>query len=121
MNIQQDRKTKGGDFDRVIRWLDDEDEGTRERAVTILCSSKQRGLEGAVVELLIEEAMATDKRPEHRRRILDVVQQIGEPLGVAAFFDLLSLLHDPNPSVREKAMAVMWALSPGGRAAASSR
>jgi hypothetical protein len=108
MKLRQEQETKGGNFDRMIQWLDGEDEVNRERAVTILCQLGQ-----PVVELLIQEAMATDKRPAHRLRILDIVQRIGEPLGVGGFLGILPLLQDPTPSIRQKVAEMLVALRPG--------
>jgi hypothetical protein len=65
-----------------------------------------------LLPLLVVEAACSGKHPNHRVRILDVIQQIGEPLGPSAFFDLMLLASHPVEKVREKAVEVLDALPP---------
>ena len=83
--------------------------GEDQKATSILLSIGQ-----PVVEYLIKEAIKPGKQPEHRVRLLDLVRQIGRPLGVDEFFGLQQLLQDDSPAVRQKAEETFLALSPGG-------
>ena len=68
-----------------------------------------------VVPMLVREACRSGKRPDHRIRILDVVQRIGEPLDAESFFDLTFLTGHRVPKVGRKAAEVFASLKPSGR------
>jgi hypothetical protein len=103
------KEPHNGSFDLVVGWLDERDQTKREVAASILL-----GVGKPVVEFLILEAAKPDKRSEHRVRLLDLVQQIGGPLGPAEFFKLQALLRDHAPTVRRKAEEVIMSMSPCG-------
>ena len=70
-----------GDLDLMIAWLGGTDEEKVEKATTILFRIGK-----PIVKYLVQAAMKSDRRPKHRVRLLDIVQQIGQPLGVDEFF-----------------------------------
>ena len=98
-----------GNLDLVIGWLDGQDKEKLEKAISIL-----RRLGKPVVAFLILAAAKPGKRSEHRVRILDLVQQIGGPLGMVEMCGLQSLLQHDDPNVRAKAERVIMSMSPGG-------
>ncbi len=109
MNEPTQTGPHSGDLDLMIAWLGGRDEEKVEKATTILLRIGQ-----PVVEYLVQAAMKSGRRPEHRVRILDLVQQLGQPLGVDEFFRLQQLLQDHSPAVRQKAEETLMALSAGG-------
>lgn len=96
-------------FEQLVAALGRKDPAMNEYAAEIF-----RRVGKPVVPLLVREAVCRGKQPDHRVRILDVIQRIGEPLDMA-FFDLTMLLRHRVPRVREKAAEVIAALSPAGR------
>jgi hypothetical protein len=109
MNESTQAGPHSGSLDLVIGWLGGKDEEKVEKATLILLDIGQR-----VVEFLLPVAMKSSLRAEHRVRLLDLIQQIGQPLGVDDFFNLQRLLRDDCPAIREKVEEVFMALSPGG-------
>jgi len=70
-----------------------------------------------VVPMLVREACCKGKQPEHRIRILDVVQRIGEPLDAESFFDLTFLTGHRVPKVGLKAAEVIATIRPSAKSA----
>ena len=101
-------------FARLIAALRRKDPHLNEYAAEMLCCVGQ-----PVVSLLVWESVIRGKQPDHRVRILDVIQRIGKPLD-EAFFALTMLLGHPVERVRQKAAKVIAALSPAGRSGAGS-
>lgn len=97
-------------FARLITALGRKDPRLNEMAAEILCRLGKQA-----VPMLVEEAIAKRKRPDHCVSILDVVQRIGEPLD-EEFFVVMLMLRYPVERVRMKAAEVIAALSPAGRA-----
>lgn len=93
-------------FSLMIEWLRTKDKEKNEAATAILCRLGQ-----PVVEFLVQEVVGPQKRPDHRVRILDVIQQIGTPLGPQEYFGITSLLAHRSVKVRVKAAEVLDALS----------
>jgi len=96
-------------FEQLVAALGRKDPAMNEYAAEIF-----RRVGKPVVPMLVREAVCRGKQPDHRVRILDVIQRIGEPLDMA-FFDLMMLLRHRVPKVRQKAAEVIAALSPAGR------
>jgi hypothetical protein len=71
--------------------------------------------------MLVNEACRQGKQPDHRIRILNVVQRIGEPLDADSFFDLMLLMQHRVPKVGLKAVEVIAALRPTGTAATTRK
>ena len=82
-------------FAQLITALGRKDPRLREYATEILCRLGKQA-----VPMLVEEAAARGRQPDHRVRILDVVQRIGEPLD-AEFFVVMLLLSHPVESPHE--------------------
>lgn len=101
--------TQQGSLDRMIDWLRTKDKRKNETAASILCRAGE-----PVVEFLALEAIKPGKRPDHRVRLLDVIQRIGGPLGPADHYRISSLLKHRAAKVRAKAAEVLEALSPDG-------
>ena len=82
-------------FARLIEALRRKNPRLNEFAAETLCHVGK-----PAVPLLAWEAAARGKQPDHRVRILDAIQRIGEPLD-EAFFDLTILLGHPVERVRQ--------------------
>ena len=102
------------DFERLIEALRRKDPELNAFASEVLYRAGNGG-----GPLLVREALGPGKHPDHRIRILDVIQRIGEPLG-GEFLNLVTLLNHPVTRVREKAAEVVTALGPGGRSGGGS-
>ncbi len=103
-------------FDELIDALRKKDARKNAFATAMLCRLGEIG----VVELLVQEANKPRRQPDHRVRILDVIQQIGTPLGPQEYFGITSLLAHRSVKVRVKAAEVLDALSPSGTPCLSS-
>jgi hypothetical protein len=98
-----------GRFDTLVRLLGSKDPQTRQEAAAML-----RQVGKPVAPPLVIEAIKPGKRPQHRIAILDVVQQIGGPLGPDDMFRLQDLLRHRDPAVCRKAEQVIMSMAPGG-------
>lgn len=96
-------------WDCVIEWLRTKNRRKNEAAESILCR-----LGKPVVEFLIREVLQPGKRPDHRVRLLNVIQRIGGPLGPEEYYGIRKLLAHEVTRISEKASEVLTALSPGG-------
>ena len=96
-------------FEKLVKWLSLKDPQKNRAAVTLLSRLGRPGM-----ELLVEEAAGPGKQPDHCVAILDVVVQIGEPLGPTEFFTLQSMLRQKVPRVAEKVAEIFATLSPAG-------
>lgn len=65
------------------------------------------GAGAAVVPMLVREAVARGKRPQHRIRLLDIIARIGAPLGVDDWMTLFSGTAMYTGPVREKIVEVI--------------
>ncbi len=83
-----------GRFDALVRLLGSKDPQTRQEAAAML---RQAGKPAAPP--LVNEAIKPGKRSHHRIAILDVVQQIGGPLGPDDMSRLQDLLRHRDPCV----------------------
>ena len=92
-----------------IKWLGGKHRAKSEAAATLLCR-----LGTPVGPLLIREATASGRRPQHRIAILDVLQRIGGPLGSDELYGLQYLIEHPDADVRQKAKQVIMAAGPCG-------
>ncbi len=101
-------------FQRLIEALRRKNPKLNASATEVFCEAGK-----VVVPLLVREALGPGKHPNHRIRILDVIQRIGEPLGVD-FLDFTRLLRHPVQRVCEKAGEVVAALRPGGQSGSGS-
>jgi len=101
--------TPQGGLDLMIEWLRTKDKRKNEAAVSILCRVGE-----PVIEFLALEAIKPGRRPNHRVRLLDVIQRIGRPLGPADHYHISSLLKHRVAKVRDKAAEVLGILSPDG-------
>jgi hypothetical protein len=100
----------GSDFvGDLLTWLGTHDEKKIRTATTLLCRAGK-----LAAEFLVAEVIRPGKRPEHMIHILDVVQQIGGPLGPEEMFGLQSLLGHRDRDVCKKAEQVIMSLSPSG-------
>ena len=97
-----------GRFDTLIRLLGQKDPQTRQEAAAMFCQVGKQA-----VPPLIREVLKPGKRSQHRVAILDVVQQIGGPLGFDEMSGLQLLLRNRALDVREKAERVIISLRPG--------
>jgi hypothetical protein len=109
MDGSKEVSSRPSKFDIMLGWLGTDNEIKLRAATKLLC-----GLGKPAAECLVGEALRPGKRPEHMIRILDVVQQIGGPLGPDEMFGLQSLLGHRNQDIREKAERVIMSLSPSG-------
>jgi hypothetical protein len=98
-----------GRFDILVLWLALKNPQKNQAAVAIL-----RHLGKPAVPLLIHEAIKPGKRAHHRIAILEVVRQIGGPVGLDEMLGLQSLLRHRNLGVRQKAERVIMSMSTGG-------
>ena len=98
-----------GRFDLLIKWLGLKDPQKKGEAVSLLCRAGR-----LATPLLVQEAIKSGKRSQHRIAILDVVQQIGGPLGMDELLNLQSLIQHRDPGVRQKAEQVIMAVGPCG-------
>ena len=101
-------------FQQLIEALRRKDPKLNASAAEVFCVAGK-----VVVPLLVREALGPGKHPNHRIRILDVIQRIGGPLGVD-FLDFIRLLRHPVQRVCEKAAEVVAALRPGGQSGSGS-
>jgi len=101
--------TPQGGLDLMIEWLRTKDKRKNEAAVSILCRVGE-----PVIEFLALEAVKPGRRPDHRVRLLDVIQRIGGPLSPADHYRISSLLKHRAAKVRDKAAEVLGLLSPDG-------
>ena len=109
MNESTQADPHSGSLDLMIAWLGDSDKEKVDKATSILLRLGQ-----PVVEYLVQAAVKRGRRPEHVCRIVDLVRQIGGPLGVDEMFAMQSLLRHRDPAVCEKAEQVIMAASPCG-------
>ena len=96
-------------FDTLVSWLCTGDPQQRNAATTIFCREGKLS-----AELLVQEAIRPGKRSQHLIAILDVVRQIGGPLGPSEMFGLQSLLRHRDLAVRQKAERLIMEASPCG-------
>jgi ABC-type thiamine transport system ATPase subunit len=64
-----------------------------------------------VVDLLVAEAVALRRHPNHRIRLLEVIEQIGQRLGPREYYRVASLQRYAS-RVRQKAAQVLATLNP---------
>ena len=76
MDASTPAATPQGGLDLMIEWLRTKDKLKNETASSILCRVGE-----PVVEFLALEVIKPGMRPDHRVRLLDVIQRIGGPLG----------------------------------------
>lgn len=81
-------------FDTLVKWLNSKDPQKRLVATTVLCRVGK-----PTAPLLVFEAIKPGKRSQHRIALLDVVQQIGGPLGPEQLFSLRDLPRHRDPAV----------------------
>jgi len=62
-----------------------------------------------IITPLATEAALPGKRPDHRIRILNVIQRIGGTLDPDAFYTVSSLMNNPVDRVARKAAEVILA------------
>lgn len=109
MDFEKELLPGENEFDFLVRWLSLDDRQKNQFAITVLC---RLGLRFAPP--LILAAIRDGKPPRHRIAILDVVQQIGGPLGLNELMNLQSLLRHRSLGVRSKAAQVIMAVGPCG-------
>lgn len=103
-------------YERLIEALRRKDRDLNAYASEILFRlGTEMGQNKQLVPMLVRDACRNGRRPDHRIRILDVVQRIGEPLDAESFFDLMFLASHRVPKLALKAVEVIVALSPSGR------
>jgi hypothetical protein len=86
-----------------------QDDPNRSTATEIL-----RRLGPEVVPQLVAEASAPKLQPDHRVRLLDVLQQIRSPLSAGDYYLIQRLGEHPVERVARKAREVLRALHPDG-------
>ncbi|MEI8371665.1 MAG: hypothetical protein WCJ35_02405 [Planctomycetota bacterium] len=96
-------------LDLVIEWLGSKIAKEKEAAISILCRVGQ-----PAVEYLISAAIEPSRPSQHLIAILDVILQIGVPLGFDEMFGLQSLLGHRSPDVRRKVEEIIMSASPCG-------
>lgn len=96
-------------LDRLIELLGDKDRRLNRFAAGLLV-----WLGPLAVDVLAEEATKPRRKAEHRVRILEVVLQIGGPLGPKAYRDIATLTEHGAKKVHRKAEEVLQTLSPEG-------
>jgi hypothetical protein len=102
-------------YGRLIEALRRKDPELNAYASEILVRlATEMGLHKQLVRTLVQEACRKGKQPDHRIRILDVIQRIGEPLDAESFFDLMFLCHHRVPRLGKRAGEVIAALRPSG-------
>ena len=100
---------QGERFSTFVRWLSSKDFQKREKAIAMFCQVGK-----GIVPALIQETIRPGKRSQHRIAILEVIEQIGGPVGFDDMCRLQSLLGQRAPSVCQKAAEVIMSLGPGG-------
>lgn len=96
-------------FTALVRLLGAKDSQIRQQAAAMF---RQLGKPAALA--LVYEAVKPGVRSQHRIAILDVIEQIGTPLGIENMLVLQSLLRHRHPAVRTKTERTIMAMSPGG-------
>jgi len=84
-------------FELVVKFLGTEDADKLETARQLLL-----GIGKSVVPELIDEALSPHRRPAHAVRLLDVVGDIGQPVGVSDWMRLCTGGGSRDPMVRAK-------------------
>lgn len=101
-------------FDKMIEGLRRKRPKLNELCADVLIRThKEAGAN--IVHPLVTEAALPGKHPNHRVRLLDVVQRIGEPLGPEDFFTVMHLANHQVDKVAKKAVELMVALRPESR------
>jgi hypothetical protein len=93
----------------LMEWLRTKNAQKNQAAAWVLCRVGPMS-----IEFLVEEALKPGNRPDHRVRILDVIQQIGGPLKAKEYYAIAKLQEYSAAKVRDKAAEVLRTLSPDG-------
>jgi len=96
-------------FKRLVGWLRSREDRKRIAAATIF-----RRFGRLSVDLLVREATGPGKQRDHRITLLDLVVQIGAPLGIDELDRLQTLRRHRDPKIRATAEKVIMAQSPCG-------
>jgi hypothetical protein len=101
-------------FDKMINGLRRKDPKLNAICADLLIRS-QTELGANIVHPLVNEAVLPGKHPNHRIRILDVVQRIGESLDPDDFFTVMLLANHQVEKVAKKAVELIAELRPSSR------
>jgi hypothetical protein len=101
-------------FDRMINGLRKKDRRLNERCADMLIRTHKE-LGANIVHPLVNEAALPGKQPNHRVRLLDVVQRIGESLDPDDFFTVMLLANHQVEKVAKKAVELIAELRPSSR------
>jgi len=91
-------------FARLVSWLLGRSARHRELAIQILVRNGK-----ASVSDLLRAAFAPRRPQQHRVRLLQVVEKIGQPLELNQFFDLLAMMERYGPAVQYQISRVLLA------------